>query len=85
MPNTPFQRIAITVPTLLATQIDAICASEGRNRSEFFREAVRSYLMERFRESKLLLPSADEEQMNNPAFSFTEWHSADDSVYDSLR
>jgi Arc/MetJ-type ribon-helix-helix transcriptional regulator len=85
MANTPFQRFAITVPERMATQIDTICEAEGRNRSEFFREAVRVYLAARSRGPQFLMPTSEEEQADNPFHTFTEWNSEADSVYDSLR
>jgi hypothetical protein len=85
MASDPFQRFAITVPGRMATQIDSICEAEGRNRSEFFREAVRVYLSARSRGPQFLMPTSDEEQVDNPFHTFTEWNSEADSVYDSLR
>ena len=85
MASTPFQRFAITVPDRMATQIDSICEAEGRNRSEFFREAVRVYFATRARGSQFLMPTGEEEQTDNPFHTFTEWGSEADSVYDSLR
>lgn len=41
---TNYQRLSITIPDGMATQIDKACKIEGRNRSEFFREAVRHYM-----------------------------------------
>jgi hypothetical protein len=37
-------RYTITVPDNLAKLIEKVCAEEGRNRSELFREAFRVYL-----------------------------------------
>ena len=44
MQNKHYQRFAISIPPSMAVQIEAVCQSEGRNRSEFFREAVRHYM-----------------------------------------
>jgi Ribbon-helix-helix protein, copG family len=44
MKSTHYQRFAISVPASMAIQIEDACKSEGRNRSEFFREAVRHYI-----------------------------------------
>jgi Arc/MetJ-type ribon-helix-helix transcriptional regulator len=44
MQNNHYQRFAISIPEGMAVQIKAVCQSEGRNRSEFFREAVRHYI-----------------------------------------
>lgn len=43
MTQLAYQRFTITVPDNMARQIDQVCAVEGRNRSELFREAVRLY------------------------------------------
>ena len=43
MAQLAYQRFTITVPDNMARQIDQVCAVEGRNRSELFREAVRLY------------------------------------------
>ena len=43
MAQIAYQRFTITVPDNMARQIDQVCAVEGRNRSELFREAVRLY------------------------------------------
>jgi hypothetical protein len=43
MAQLAYQRFTITVPDNMARQIDQVCALEGRNRSELFREAVRLY------------------------------------------
>lgn len=85
MASTPYQRFAITVPERLATQIEHICEAEGRNRSEFFREAVRVYLASKSRAPQLLMPTSEEERIDNPCHVFTEWDSAEDSIYDKLR
>lgn len=85
MASTPYQRFAITVPERLATQIEHICEAEGRNRSEFFREAVRVYLAAKSREPQLLMPTGEEERVDNPFHAFTEWGSDADSIYDALR
>jgi Ribbon-helix-helix protein, copG family len=44
MQNNHYHRFAISIPEGMAIQIKAVCQSEGRNRSEFFREAVRHYI-----------------------------------------
>ncbi len=85
MTSTPYQRFAITVPERLAAQIDRICETEGRNRSEFFREAVRVYLASKSREPQFLMPTGEEERVDNPFHTFTEWNSEADSIYDALR
>lgn len=43
-----YQRFAITIPGGMAAQIEQVCKLEGRNRSEFFREAVRAYFAGKF-------------------------------------
>ena len=85
MASTPYQRFAITVPERLASQIAHICEAEGRNRSEFFREAVRVYLAAKAREPRLLMPTGEEERVDNPFHTFTEWDSEADRIYDTLR
>ena len=49
MAHSHYHRFAITVPERMAAQIDGICETEGRTRSEFFREAVRVYLSSKSR------------------------------------
>lgn len=44
MPQQNYQRFAISIPAAMAAQIERVCSLEGRNRSEFFREAVRHYM-----------------------------------------
>jgi Arc/MetJ-type ribon-helix-helix transcriptional regulator len=44
MQNTAYQRFAISMPAQMAAQIEELCQRDGRNRSEFFREAVRHYI-----------------------------------------
>ena len=44
MQNNHYQRFAISIPQSMAVQIEAVCQLEGRNRSEFFRQAVRHYM-----------------------------------------
>lgn len=85
MANTPYLRFAITIPERLATQIERACEVEGRNRSEFFREAVRVYFASKSREPQLLMPTGEEERVDNPFHTFTEWNSEADSIYDTLR
>ena len=85
MANPLYHRFAITVPERMAAQIDSICELEGRNRSEFFREAVRVYLAEKARGQHLLMPTGDEERKDNPFYTFNEWDSEADSIYDTLR
>lgn len=85
MANTPYQRFAITIPERLAAQIEHACETEGRNRSEFFREAVRVYFATKSREPQFLMPTGEEERVDNPFHTFAEWNSEADSVYDTLR
>lgn len=85
MANIPYQRFAITVPECLAAQIERACEEEGRNRSEFFREAVRVYFATKSREPQFLMPTGEEERVDNPCHTFAEWDSAADSIYDTLR
>lgn len=84
-PSTPYSRFAVTMPERMAVQIEKICEKEGRSRSEFVREAVRTYLAVRNREPLVVMPSGEEERRDNPFHTFTEWGSPDDTVYDSLR
>ena len=85
MAHSHYHRFAITVPERMAAQIDDICEIEGRNRSEFFREAVRIYLASRSREPQFLMPTSEEERKDNPFHTFAEWDSEADSIYDTLR
>lgn len=85
MTRSLYHRFAITVPERMATQIEKICEIEGRNRSEFFREAVRAYLALKSREPQFLMPTGEEERKDNPFLTFLEWGSEADSIYDSLR
>ena len=85
MAHSHYHRFAITVPERMAVQIDDICETEGRNRSEFFREAVRIYLASKSREPQFLMPTSEEERKDNPFHTFTEWNSEADSIYDTLR
>lgn len=84
MATTPYQRFAITMPKRLADQIDSACEAEGRNRSEFFREAVRLYFAAKKGQAQFLMPTGDEEEGDNPFHLFTEWNSKEDTVYDTL-
>jgi len=43
------RRIMISLPSHLLTEVDGIVASEKRTRSEFIREAMKHYLLERRR------------------------------------
>ncbi len=83
--SSPYQRFAITIPERMATQIEKACEVEGRNRSEFFREAVRSYFATKSREPQVLMPTGEEERKDNPFHTFSEWDSPADSIYDTLR
>jgi hypothetical protein len=85
MAHSHYHRFAITVPERMAAQIDDICEIEGRNRSEFFREAVRIYLASRSREPQVLMPTNTEECKDDPFGVFTEWDSKADRIYDKLR
>ncbi len=85
MAHTPYHRFAITIPERLASQIEDACEAEGRNRSEFFREAVRFYFAAKAGKAQLLMPSSEEERIDNPFHTFTEWSSDADSIYDTLR
>lgn len=87
MQNSSYQRFAITVPSGMATQIDELCRLEGRNRSEFFREAVRFYVGARrsAQTPTFVMPTPAEERQENPFRLFSEWDSEADAVYDTLR
>lgn len=45
--RTPYERFAISMPASMADDIRSLCQRESRSHSEFFREAVRSYLQQR--------------------------------------
>ncbi|MDE2260862.1 MAG: CopG family transcriptional regulator [Betaproteobacteria bacterium] len=85
MATPPCHRFAITVPERMAAQINTICEVEGRNRSEFFREAVRVYLVVKSRNLQFHLPTGEEERRDHPFHTFSEWDSEADSIYDALR
>lgn len=84
MTNTPYQRFAINVPERLASEIDHACEVEGRNRSEFFREAVRFYFAAKKGNPQFLMPTSEEKRGDNPFQTFTEWNSEEDAIYDTL-
>ena len=71
----------------MAAQIEQVCKLEGRNRSEFFREAVRTYFAGRFGSTaaQFVLPAADQEPATDPFHLFTEWDSPANAIYDTLR
>ena len=75
------------MPIGLATQVDEASRVEGRNRSEFLREAVRCYIAARLasKPPKLAAPVADEPLHEGPFWLFAEWRSDADAVYDVLR
>jgi Arc/MetJ-type ribon-helix-helix transcriptional regulator len=79
MKTANYQRFAISVPEGMAMQIEDACKSEGRNRSEFFREAVRHYMGTHNgkRTPSSIMPIST-------FHPFTEWGSKGDAVYDSL-
>jgi hypothetical protein len=87
MPNSRYQRFAISIPAPMATQIESVCQREGRNRSEFFREAVRFYMNagRAPQPPQLVIPSNDEGPRDDPFRLFNEWSSQADDVYNSLR
>jgi Arc/MetJ-type ribon-helix-helix transcriptional regulator len=82
-----YQRIAISMPAGMASQIDEACQREGRNRSEFFREAVRHYLSARLSSTvpQFVMPPTKDENVDDPFRLFAEWNSDADAVYDTLR
>ena len=88
MPGENYQRFAISVPPLMAREIERVRRIEGRSRSEFFREAVRVYISSTSgarKPARLLMPSGEEERLDDPFHTFTEWESEADSAYDALR
>jgi Arc/MetJ-type ribon-helix-helix transcriptional regulator len=68
MQNNHYQRFAISIPQSMAVQIEAVCLSEGRNRSEFFREAVRHYMgmYDSNRASPRLMPNVQRSDQRLP-------------------
>ncbi len=87
MPNPHYQRFAISIPAPLAMQIEEVCKVDGRNRSEFFREAVRFYMNAGHapQPQQLVMPSHEDERKDNPLRLFNEWDSQADAAYDCLR
>ena len=88
MQNNAYQRFAISMPAGMATQVDEACRLEGRNRSEFFREAVRHYMTAKLANKApqfVMLGADQEERQEDPFRLFAEWDSAADDVYDVLR
>ncbi|MBL8501922.1 MAG: ribbon-helix-helix protein, CopG family [Rhodocyclaceae bacterium] len=87
MKDKTYQRFAISMPPGMAEKIERVCQSEGRSRSEFFREAVRAYLALRADGRPLpmmVFPKEGEEAVDDPFQGFAEWASEADSVYDRL-
>ena len=86
MTTQAYQRFAITIPESMAAQIEQVCKLEGRNRSEFFREAVRAYFSVKFggKTAQFVTPAADEEDTGDPFRLFSEWSSPADAMYDTL-
>ena len=72
-------RYTITVPDTLAKLIEKVCAQEGRNRSELFREAFRVYL-------STGTHTADSTSRKEDPFRlfWPEWSSRNDQVHDRL-
>ncbi len=87
MQNNAYQRFAISMPAGMATQVDEACRLEGRNRSEFFREAIRHYMTAKLanKAPQFVMPGAGEERREDPFRLFAEWDSAADAAYDVLR
>ena len=87
MSQAHFQRFAISIPAPMAAQIEEVCKIEGRNRSEFFREAVRFYMKAgRMQQApQFVTPTNEDDRKDNPFRLFAEWDSEADGVYDSLR
>jgi hypothetical protein len=87
MPSPHYQRFAISIPAPMAMQIEEVCKTEGRNRSEFFREAVRFYINagRAPQPPQLVMPANEEERKDNPLRLFAEWSSDADAAYDTLR
>lgn len=87
MPTPRYRRFAISIPAPMATQIEAVCKLEGRNRLEFFREAVRFYMNagRAPQPPQFVMPTNEEERKDNPFRLFAEWDSQADSAYDALR
>ena len=87
MAHSHYHRFAITVPERMAAQIDGICETEGQNRSEFFREAVRFYINagRAPQPPQLVMPANEEERKDNPLRLFAEWSADADAAYDTLR
>lgn len=87
MTEKTFQRFAISMPPAMAEKIEQVCQREGRSRSEFFREAVRTYFAMRAAgpaRQVLVFPREGEESAEDPFGGFAEWTSEEDSVYDRL-
>jgi hypothetical protein len=72
-------RYTITVPDNLAKLIEKVCAQEGRNRSELFREAFRVYLSTRTHTANSAPRKEDPFRLFWP-----EWSSKNDQAYDRL-
>ena len=87
MTSTTGQRFFVSMPIGLATQVDEACRVEGRNRSEFLREAVRYYIAARLasKPPKFAASVTDEPLHEGPFRLFAEWRSEADAVYDCLR
>lgn len=72
-------RYTITVPDNLAKLIEKVCAQEGRNRSELFREAFRVYLSTSAHTANSAPRKEDPFRLFWP-----EWSSKNDQTYDRL-
>lgn len=79
MAQTATHRYTITVPDNLAKLIEKVCAQEGRNRSELFREAFRVYLNKGQHAANSVSRKEDPFRLFWP-----EWSSNNDQVYDRL-
>jgi Arc/MetJ-type ribon-helix-helix transcriptional regulator len=81
-----YTRFVITVPPSMAREIEAVREAEGRNRSEFFREAVRAYFSAQAARPipKPLGAPESEDSAGDPFEAFDEWKSSADTAYDVL-
>ena len=82
-----YKAFSVTVPPQIERQLEQLCTTESRSRSEVVREALRLYFSTRLAAGPsvtMVMPAGVQERAAADFSAFDEWGSELDCAYDVL-
>ncbi len=85
--NERYKAFSVTVPPQIERQLEQLCSTESRSRSEVVREALRLYFSTRAAAGlsmTMVMPAGVQDRASADFGAFDEWGSELDRAYDVL-